>query len=182
MAVGARGDLLVEVPLLLAVEDDQVDAVLERPQGRPDRLALVDDLVELVPARVDLALRRAVLDLAGREDLDQGAPLLATAESRDLLGDDAGDQGPQRERLTAAGRVGRQRNLPAGDERAAAAGRSGVDREQRTGPPRRSSRRFGSRIAAGRRPSSPARSSGPRLVDLAAASGLQPAGYGPQRA
>ena len=89
MAVGAREDLLVEVPLLLAVEDHQVQAVLERPQRRPDRLALVDDLVELTAARVDLALRGAVLDLAGREDLDEGTPLLALAERANLLGDDA---------------------------------------------------------------------------------------------
>ena len=134
MAVWARKDLLIEVAVLAAIEDDEIQAILERLQGGGDRGALVNRLVELTPTRVDLATRRTLVDLLGGQDAHEVPLVRAFAEGRDLGRDDAADQRTERERLGPACGARRERDLPLGDERPSASGRSCIDLEQDPSP------------------------------------------------
>jgi hypothetical protein len=82
----------VQAPLLLAIDDHQVQPILERLQRHADRLFDVHVLLQITATHVDLAARRPLGDLAGRERLDELAFFLTVLEGSDFAANDMSDE------------------------------------------------------------------------------------------
>src|SRR5581483_5977843 len=124
MTIGAKMNLLIEIALLFAVENNEIEAVLKRLKGGRHRRVRVNFLTRGTTARIHAAARQAGINLAFSENADKLALLLALLEGLDLAEDNPGDQRAQSQRLRAAILGRRPRQLPIGRQGTPLAGRA----------------------------------------------------------
>lgn len=127
-AFGGGVNRSVEVALFLAVEDDEVEPVLETLQRDGDGGIRTDRARGRAAAHVDAAGGGAVLDLRIAEHADELPRALSTLERGDLGADDAADQLAQRQVIPPAAAIGwREWHGPAVEWTAAPAENAGFD-------------------------------------------------------
>jgi len=68
-----RADLLIELPDFLLVENDEVETILESLERDGDGFVLIDLLSFVASAGIELAANDALLDVAGRQSMQEPA-------------------------------------------------------------------------------------------------------------
>jgi hypothetical protein len=99
-------DLPIQFPLLLSVDQDQIQPVLERLKRGGDGGFFTHVLVEIPTVRFDLSALHARVDLTLREGFEETPVFLAITKGVNLPVDDLGDEIPESERSRAFVRGG----------------------------------------------------------------------------
>src|SRR6185436_649599 len=118
MAVSLQMYLAVEIAMFLAVENHEIDTVLECLQGRVDGFVLVDFLMQVASAGIHSPADESFLNLPHRQYAHQATLVLALFECLDFVGYHTSDQLAQSEGFAAVLRR-RTGKLPVRHERLA---------------------------------------------------------------